>query len=155
MEQTLNHPIVAASYAGFWSRVAAYLIDFLIVGAIASILSRMLFGYYYPHFESGQNSSAGGVSLLVSWIYFAYQESSAKQATIGKLAVGIKVCSENGQRLTFANATGRHFAKILSAIIIFIGFIMVAFDEKKQGLHDKLAKTLVIYNNKKNQSVLL
>lgn len=78
-------------------------------------------------------------------MYFARQESFVKQATIGKFAVGIKVSTENGERLTFANATGRYFAKILYAVILLIGFLMVAFNKKRQGLHDKLAKTFVIH----------
>ena len=146
MEKTIDQSVATAHYAGFWIRVAAYLIDLIIAGAIASILTRLFFGnYFYAYYEPGSDPASSAVSLIVNWIYFAYQESSVKQATIGKLAVGIKVYSESGARLTFANATGRFFAKILSAIILFIGFIMVAFDNKKQGLHDKLAKTVVVY----------
>lgn len=145
MEQTITQTETNLRYAGFWIRAAGFLIDVLIAGAITGIISRILFGNYYPADNPSADPAQGGVSLLVNWIYFAWQESSAKQATIGKQAVGIKVCTENGERLSFANATGRYFAKILSTIILFIGFIMVAFDEKKQGLHDKLAKTLVVY----------
>lgn len=145
MEQVLNQPVVVTRFAGFWVRVAAYLIDVIIASAIASILSRMFFGSYYFYSESDNNPAASGMSLIVNWIYFAYQESSARQATIGKLAVGIKVCTEEGKQLTFANATGRFFAKILSAVILLIGFVMIAFNSKRQGLHDKLAKTVVVY----------
>ena len=115
------------------------------MGAAAGVISRILFGNYYIYDDRGSDPGPGAVSLIVNWIYFAWQESSVRQATIGKLAVGVKVCTENGGRLTFANATGRYFAKILSAIVLLIGFLMVAFDKKKQGLHDKLAKTFVIY----------
>ncbi len=145
MEQAITQTESTFKYAGFWIRTAAFLIDVLIAGAITGILSRIFFGNYYMYNSPGNDPGPGAVSLLVNWIYFAWQESSAKQATIGKQAVGIKVCTENGERLSFANATGRYFAKILSAIILFIGFIMVASDEKKQGLHDKLAKTFVVY----------
>ncbi|HUQ96855.1 MAG TPA: RDD family protein [Chitinophagaceae bacterium] len=146
MEQVINQPIATTRYASFWIRCAAYLIDLIIAGAVASILSRLFFGNYFnSYYEPGNDPAASGVSLIVNWLYFAYQESSEKQATIGKLAVGIRVCSETGSRVTFANATGRFFAKFLSVIILFFGFIMVAFDDKKQGLHDKLAKTFVVY----------
>lgn len=146
MEQAIHTPIATTRYAGFWIRAAAIIIDVIITGAIATILSRMFFNSYYPRFQGDPDPGPGAMSLIVNWLYFALQESSVRQATFGKLAVGIKVCTENGERMTFANATGRYFAKIISAIIVFIGFIMVIFDEKKQGLHDKIAKTLVIYN---------
>lgn len=71
-------------------------------------------------------------------------ESSAKQATLGKMAVGIVVTDMNGGRISFGNATGRFFGKILSGLIIYVGFIMVAFTDKKQGLHDMMAGTLVV-----------
>lgn len=146
MQQAIHPTVTATRYAGFWIRVAAFLIDAIIAGAIATILSRMFFGSYYPRFDGDQDPGPGAMSLIVNWLYFAYQESSVRQATIGKLAVGIKVCTENGERLNFANATGRFFAKIISAVILLIGFIMVAFNGKKQGLHDKLANTFVLYN---------
>jgi uncharacterized RDD family membrane protein YckC len=146
MQQTIPSTITTTRYAGFWIRAAALIIDVIITGAIATILSRMFFGSYYPRFQGDQDPGPGAMSLLVNWLYFAWQESSVRQATFGKLAVGIKVCSEGGERLTFANATGRYFAKILSALIFFIGFIMAATNEKKQALHDKLARTLVIYS---------
>jgi uncharacterized RDD family membrane protein YckC len=142
MDDIFNKP-VTLSYAGFWIRFCAYIVDMIIAGAIATILSRMLFGNYYSA-EAYKDPGPGAVSLLVSWLYFAFQESSVRQATFGKLAFGLRVCSETGERLSFANATGRYFAKIISAIILLIGFIMIAFDSRKQGLHDKIAHTLVV-----------
>jgi uncharacterized RDD family membrane protein YckC len=71
-------------------------------------------------------------------------ESSARQATLGKMALGIVVTDLDGNRIGFGRATGRYFAKILSALILLIGFIMAAFTQKKQGLHDIIAGTLVV-----------
>ena len=71
-------------------------------------------------------------------------ESSSWQATLGKKVLGLVVVDENGQRISLAKGIGRYFGKILSALIVLIGFIMVAFTEKKQGLHDMLAGTLVL-----------
>lgn len=88
------------------------------------------------------------VSLIISWLYFALMESSSKKATLGKLALNLIVTDINGARLTFGRATGRFFGKILSSLILNIGFIMAAFTEKKQALHDILANTLVL--EKKN-----
>ncbi len=81
--------------------------------------------------------------LVIGWLYFAVQESSESQATIGKKAMGIVVTDLDGRRLTFMNATGRYFGKIPSAIFL-IGYIMALFTEKKQALHDILAGTLVV-----------
>lgn len=71
-------------------------------------------------------------------------ESSAKQATLGKMALGIVVTDLEGARIGFGRATGRYFAKILSGLILGIGFLMAAFTERKQGLHDIIAGTLVV-----------
>ena len=65
-------------------------------------------------------------------------------ATVGKMAVGLRVVTDQGERLDFVHATGRSFAKFVSAIILCIGFIMVAFTERKRGLHDMIASTLVV-----------
>jgi uncharacterized RDD family membrane protein YckC len=122
-------------YAGFWLRFVAFLLDFLILAAIDIALTLITFGGYIFAF---------GLPMLISWLYYAVMESSPKQATIGKMAVGIAVTDLVNHRITFARATGRHFASYISTIILFIGFIMVAFTEKKQGLHDMLADTLVV-----------
>ena len=71
-------------------------------------------------------------------------ESSAYQGTVGKIFLGIKVTDLNGHKIGFGRATGRHFGKIISAIILFVGFIMVAFTKRKQGLHDIMAGCLVL-----------
>jgi len=84
------------------------------------------------------------ISVLLSWCYEAYFLSSNRQATPGKMALGLKVTNLNGQRISFDQATGRHFAKYLSRVILLIGYIMAAFTERKQALHDVIAGTLVL-----------
>ncbi|MBU1920248.1 RDD family protein [bacterium] len=124
---------VSVAYAGFWRRVLAAIIDGIILSAIFWIIG------------GGDFSGASWiVTTAIAWLYYALLESSAKQATLGKMAVGVIVTNEDGKRISILRATGRHFAKWISAIILCIGFIMVAFTEKKQGLHDMLADTLVI-----------
>jgi uncharacterized RDD family membrane protein YckC len=78
------------------------------------------------------------------WIYFALQESSSAQATLGKRALGLKVTSVEGGRISLGQATGRYFGHIISSIILLIGYFMMLWDDKKQTLHDKMADTLVI-----------
>ncbi len=84
------------------------------------------------------------VGFLINWLWFTLAESSNWQASIGKKMVGLKVTDENGDRISFGKANARYWSKILSALIFFVGFLMVAFTGKKQGLHDKIAGTIVV-----------
>ncbi len=90
----------------------------------------------------------GVVSFVLSscagWIYEAAMESSSKQATVGKMALGLKVTDLEGRRISFPRATGRHFAKYVSGMALLIGYIMAGFTERKQALHDMIAGTLVV-----------
>ncbi len=125
-------PWVSSAYAGFWKRFAALLIDSVVVSIASGLITAATVG-------------VGTIAFLVlPWLYEALMLSSEKQATLGKMALEIAVTDINGKRLTFARATGRHFAKWVSALIIGIGFLMAAFTERKQALHDMIAETLVV-----------
>lgn len=145
-----NYDRLAFSYAGFWKRFAALLIDSLvliipslILGAIIGVATVLIFG------NVGDIAGAIGniAGVLMAWLYFALMESSGKQATLGKLALGIKVVDLQGQRISFSRATGRYFAKILSSIILMIGYLMAGMTRRKQALHDMMASCLVINND--------
>jgi uncharacterized RDD family membrane protein YckC len=84
------------------------------------------------------------ISLVVGWLYEALMTSSSKQATLGKMVFGLVVTDTQGARLSFLHATGRHFAKFLSGMTLFIGYIMAGFTERKQALHDFIASTYVL-----------
>ncbi len=143
-DQILDAPSVDAkvNYAGFWIRFAAYFIDGVILFFVNLALSYVLFEDYSPFLP---NMASQGLSLVLGIAYFCGMESSGRQATLGKMAVGIKVSNTAGEQITFTNALGRYFAKILSGLILAIGFMMAGWDPKKQALHDKLAKTYVYY----------
>jgi uncharacterized RDD family membrane protein YckC len=132
------------AYGGFWIRVVAYLIDGILLTIVCGVVGRILgidiFASDWEHYDPTANL----ISLVIGWLYFALLESSPRGATVGKMAMGLRVVTGSGQRLSFMNATGRYFAKILSAIILCIGFIMIAFTDRKRGLHDIIADTLVI-----------
>lgn len=81
--------------------------------------------------------------LIIVYFYFTLLETSMWQGTIGKKLLKIKVTDMNGKRINFKRATIRFFSKILSAQLL-IGYIMILFTDKKQGLHDLIAKTLVL-----------
>jgi uncharacterized RDD family membrane protein YckC len=89
-------------------------------------------------------ASAYVLYFIAAPLYYALQESSAMQATLGKRALGIKVTDLSGQRLSFGHALGRWFAAALSYLTLYIGFLMAAFTERKQALHDMVASTLVV-----------
>ena len=80
---------------------------------------------------------------MINWLYFTLLESSSWQATLGKKALGLYVTDERWQRLSFGRANGRYWSKLISVLVLGIGFLMVGFTERKQGLHDKIAGTLV------------
>jgi uncharacterized RDD family membrane protein YckC len=145
--------VVGVGYGGFWIRVLAAIIDAIILRVVVSPIHMIFGGLGFAGALSGMSHPlglalvGGGISFIVlifgSWLYEALMESSSYQATLGKMIFGTKVTDLNGNRISFERATGRHFAKWLSAMIFFIGFIMVAFSDRKQGLHDLLAGTLV------------
>lgn len=135
-------------YAGFVLRVVACVVDVLVALVIAFIL-RVIYIELIVFRVSGGDLELlwygnDVIELAVFWLYFAIMESSARGATLGKMSVQLRVVTDRGQRLSFANATGRFFAKFVSAIILGIGFVMAAFTDKKRGLHDMIAGTLVI-----------
>jgi uncharacterized RDD family membrane protein YckC len=147
-------PAAAVGYGGFWIRLVAFIIDAIVVRVVVAPIA-MVFGalgfaggmmHGAPHL--GMALLGGGVTLILvifgSWLYEAFMESSSYQATLGKMILGMKVTDLNGNRISFERATGRHFAKWLSGMILGIGYIMVGFTERKQGLHDLLAGTLVL-----------
>jgi uncharacterized RDD family membrane protein YckC len=84
------------------------------------------------------------ITIAGYYLYYAFMESSANQATVGKIALGLKVTDEEGNRISFGRALGRTVAKILSALILFMGFVMAGFTDRKQALHDTIAHTLVV-----------
>lgn len=146
-----GHEVV---YAGFWKRVAAYVIDGTIVGIAGAIIGALIGGIMGAAFGLNGGLGASGilgiqlvaqvVSLAISASYFALFHASSGQATPGKLAVGIKVARSDGSRMTVARGVGRYFALIVSAVTLGIGFLMAAFTVRKQALHDLICDTLVV-----------
>ena len=139
----------AVAYGGFWIRFVAYIIDAVVLGIVSSVLFGIFGISLVPKDFSNYDLPQSFVwinlaSVAIVWLYFALLESSPRGATIGKMALGLRVVTGDGQQLTFLNATGRYFAKFLSAMFMCIGFIMVGFTDRKRGLHDMIANTLVI-----------
>jgi len=127
-------------YAGFWRRVAAYLIDSLILlipGLILGLLP--ILGFFLQ---------------LAMWAtYKMIFEAGERQATPGKRAMGIKVTTLDGERISKGQAVGRYFGSLLSGLILGIGFIMAGFTARRQGLHDMMASTLVVNGDASDEDV--
>jgi len=151
------------AYAGFWLRFLAYLIDKVILGLATTVLFVPFFfliggAAYFDWFHSGEGLDMShlapfltlilmlaGVAVVVQWLYFAYLESGEGQATWGKQVMGVYVTNLAGSRISFGQASGRFFAKIISGLIpLWIGYIMAGFTERRQALHDMIAATLVL-----------
>jgi uncharacterized RDD family membrane protein YckC len=155
---------VPRPYAGFWVRFVAYLVDSLILGIPFTIALFVVFMFAGVGAMMRRNTPVDTSEVaahfaplfatmipvmlflvLVSWLYYAGMESSARQATLGKSVMSLRVTNGDGQRLSFGHASGRFFAKIISGMIPFaIGYIMAGFTAKKQALHDLIAGTLVL-----------
>jgi uncharacterized RDD family membrane protein YckC len=116
--------------------------------AVRRIFVFFFFGGFLFAMAGRKAESIGGaaniVAVLSFWICFAGLESSRRQATLGKLALGIRVTDLAGRRVDFARASGRHFAKVLSSLCLLVGFVMAAFTRRKQTLHDIVAGCLVV-----------
>jgi uncharacterized RDD family membrane protein YckC len=169
MENTTSATMTSTAYAGFGQRLLALIIDGIIIGIVYSvivtpILAAIGFGIAseVKNMDGmsddqvagaavgmmGAIFAAMGTIILVSYtiqiLYYSFMESSKLQASVGKLAMGIKVVDLSGNRLSLGKAVLRSFGKILSGMVMCIGYLMAAFTEKKQGLHDIIAGTLVV-----------
>ena len=142
----------APAYAGFWLRFLAVMIDGILLEVVILPVSFMV-GLFVGLAGHGAEQAVlqvvaailgGMVGLFSYWLYFALFESSAKQSTLGKRVLNLYVTDLSGNRISFARATGRHFAKLISSATLLIGYMMAGWTEKKQALHDMIAGTLVM-----------
>ena len=163
-------PVVYAQatvqYAGFWLRVVAYLIDSIVMGvgfmvlfipfAIMTGLTAVLGNIHPGEDPRDVGAVLGGtfflglftvvsLAFLGGWLYHAKMESSSWQATLGKKALNLRVTDLYGGRVTFARASGRHFAKLITGLIpLGVGFMLAGLTERRQALHDMIASCVVL-----------
>jgi uncharacterized RDD family membrane protein YckC len=139
-------PAVSVTYAGFWIRFLAALIDGAI-GFTVGMLIGLVFGNARAMGGRASFTPAGCTSTLLQLLYGIGYETllvGAYGATLGKMALRLKVITPDSPKVSYLRALGRYFAKILSAIILLIGYIMAAFDDEKRALHDRICNTRVI-----------
>ena len=157
-------------YAGLGRRFFAFIVDMILVVLLGLVTVagfglfrglQNLFFFAVQHVPADQLTTEGttgalagsiiaayGILLvIVPWLYFAGFESSRSQATPGKVLMSLVVTDMEGLRPTFARTSLRFFGKFVSTLIIFIGFLMIGFTQKRQGLHDKIAGCLVLYQD--------
>lgn len=155
---------IHSPYAGFWLRFVAYVIDGLMCGLVIGVFVLILIAIIGVGTLRGTGetfndpetffaapaviflfAAIGVLCVFGTWLYYALLESSVHQGTLGKMALGLIVTDMEGKRVTFARASGRFFAKIITGLIpFFIGYIMAGFTQKKQALHDMIASCLVL-----------
>lgn len=152
-------------FAGFWKRVAAFILDAIILQIPSYFIMKMMgndaaqetmkqsllaapgdahamLAAYHQYYAT--MAAAVLITTVLAWLYFAVCQSSTWQATLGKLALGIRVTDLQGRRISFPRALGRYPAKIISYITLCIGFMMAGWTRRKQALHDMICSTLVL-----------
>ena len=133
------------NYASPWKRLGAFLVDVIVsipLGAAIGILFVELVGKSTnPQYLHSQLNAVGAIA---SWLYFSLMESSKFQGTLGKMALDLKVCDLDGNPIGFLRSSGRHWGKLISAVLLFTGYLMIFFTRRKQGLHDLMAGCVVL-----------
>lgn len=150
-----QHEVTNLEMAGFGPRWGAILVDYNILFIIIYILSKILAFVELPDIpikpSIGFLVSSYILFLtagpLIGIFYRSIFESSIFQGTPGKIAVKIKVVNLNGQRISFLQALKRNFGRLISSLILYLGFFMVLWDENKNTFHDNFAKTYVVMND--------
>lgn len=143
---------VKSNLAGFWWRLLAYLIDYILLASLLVLIGVfiglfMRFTGSYINLKSPENKlRLRLVGILIFIIYNTSFESTLMQGSIGKTLCKLKVVNAKGERIKLANALGRNSAKLLSSLVVGMGFLNIYWDSKRQGWHDQLAKTYVIRN---------
>lgn len=127
--------------AGFARRLAAYLIDYVLVGMVSVVIG-IFFGLM-----GDPGATASVLSFFIYVGYFAGMESSEWQATIGKRFIGIRVVNEYGMRISFWHAVGRYVAAAVNWVLFGLGYLLILFTSEKQGLHDLIVRTNVVLDD--------
>lgn len=129
-------------YVGFWARFAAYFLDYTLILIFSAVPSLIL--YCVSHNDLAMLVLINVLSLLAHIMFLVLWFK--KQASIGQMAISAKIVdARTGGVPTKGQLIGRYFACFLSSLPLGLGFLWIAFDSKKQGWHDKLAGTAVIY----------
>jgi uncharacterized RDD family membrane protein YckC len=155
MREGVDQPSILR-YGGFWIRVGAKFLDGLILTIPNLILNALIMGSAIG-FGAGSRESEDMVGAMIGSFVLLYALTIGLQvaysvffvgkfgATPGKMACGLRIVMADGGKISYGRATGRFFSEWLNMMILYIGYIMVAFDGEKRALHDRIAGTRVVY----------
>lgn len=131
-----NIQSVDTLYGGFWTRFVAWIIDAIIISVVLATIRLAAQGFE-------QITSDALFNTVVAWTYFVVL-TAARGQTVGKMAVGVKVVTADGQKPGVRAVLLREVVgKAVSAVILFLGFLLIAVDGRKRGLHDRIGSTFV------------
>ena len=131
-----NIKSVDTLYGGFWTRFVAWIIDAIIISVVLATIRLAAQGFE-------QITSDALFNTVVAWAYFVVL-TAARGQTVGKMAVGVKVVTADGQKPGVRAVLLREVVgKAVSAVILFLGFLLIAVDGRKRGLHDRIGSTFV------------
>lgn len=153
VEVATAHPV----YAGFWRRYAAMTLDSLIVAVPLLVIGVAAVSTAGPRGDRSVSIAAGTIIplcfIVLSWLYNAVWLSGPGRATLGMRALRLEaVDAQKFDRISFARATRRYFASLLSGIALCIGYLIQPFTPRRQALHDLLAGTVVLATGKANKA---
>lgn len=140
-------------YGGFWMRFAAVFIDGILMQGVRIPLSLLILGTVISPFRTASTTLGRftgpmlTLTLITTLVAFLYEVTLIRYygATLGKMAVGVKVIRTDGSGVSWGISTARYFMKIVSSLTLMIGYIMAGFDDEKRALHDRVCDTRVIY----------
>ena len=142
------------SFASFGNRASAVLIDLFFLSVLVLLLKfsfpdtiNFLFFDKLPTdtLTNNMNWTLNKISLFLLWYFYSViMECSASQGTIGKQYMNLIVMDENGKRLSFLKSLHRNLFKLVSQVVLYLGFLSVLFNSRRQGWHDVAAKTIVV-----------
>ena len=154
LDKSANSSLAEVEYAGFWRRTWAGTID-VALEAIGALLVTVAIDFVLARvgrmlgFEPWISKVATGMAYILvlavgAWLYCAFSESSSRRATIGKRIMGLQVTTADGGKVSFGQATVRHFMKFLSLFSAGVGFMMAGWTKRHQALHDIPCDCIVI-----------
>ena len=137
--------VLAGTPAGFWIRLLAWLIDSIVLVIVQLILLTLMPGTSIEAYYTSDTfwTTADSLMTIVSAIYYTIGVS-VFSTTVGKRTLGLYVVRLDGTKVSGLRAFGRHLASGLSALLLFIGYLMIAFSSDKRGLHDHICDTVVV-----------
>ena len=147
MQESPPGEMIRTTYAGFWLRAGALVIDTVlltVIGVVVGFVVGFVFGFLFGIVPDSVLVGLQLFSAVLAWLYYAIQESSRWQATIGKRFLNLRVTDVDGRQISFARATGRVLGKFLSFLTFGLGYVMAGFTDRRQALHDMIAGCLVL-----------